>query len=130
MSEVKEVVEYSINAPKEAILAWKYDNVTQLVLKLVQNEIQDWQTRLGSGMTLGDKTVEDTARVVGIVQGLGFLDEVLRTQFLQEEDEDESTSPTADIRPTRTDTSEGDRKVPRRDPTRSLKRRAVTRSDD
>lgn len=82
--------EYEIIAPKEAIVAWKHDEVTQQIISIVQQEIDQANNRLGRGETLGENAVQDTARGVGYVEGLRFLETMMEVIDFLEDKEDDS----------------------------------------
>ena len=73
MQVTRPLFEYEIVAPSEAIVSWKHNAVTIQVLDIVNQEINNSQSRVGQGETLGDNIVQDTARAVGYVEGLMFL---------------------------------------------------------
>ena len=91
--QVTEVVQYAVDAAPEEIMSWKHDKVTREMLKLVDNEIRDYEQRIGSGETLGDNIQQDTARAIGNIDGLKFLKYVLEAKFVEtEEGKDDTTS--------------------------------------
>lgn len=67
------IPEYELVAPKEAIIAWKHNAVTQQVLQIIRQERQTSDRRIGGGETLGENIIQDTARAVGYSEGLDFL---------------------------------------------------------
>jgi len=73
MKVVAAIPEYELVAPKEAVIAWKHDLVTQQILGAVNQEILLSNERVGQGETLGENVIQDTARAVGYVEGLKFL---------------------------------------------------------
>lgn len=67
------IPEYELVAPKEAIISWKHNAVTQQVLQIVRQERATSDRRIGGGETLGENIIQDTARAVGYSEGLDFL---------------------------------------------------------
>ena len=89
------VPEYEIIAPHEAIIGWKNDPVTRQILDIISAERVGSGVRLGDGETLGDNIVQDTARAVGYIEGLVFLEDLLEMRFVvanKEDKEDEENS--------------------------------------
>ena len=82
------IPEYEIIAPKEALISWTHDEVTKQVLAIVQAEILSSNQRLGNGETLGDDVVQNTARAVGYIDGLKFLESILELLDVVEKKED------------------------------------------
>ena len=94
------VPEYEIVAPHEAIIGWKNDPVTRQILDIISAERVGSGVRLGDGETLGDNIVQDTARAVGYIEGLVFLEDLLELRFVVSsvEDSDESEKDTPPVR--------------------------------
>ena len=88
------IPEYEIIAPNEALYAWKHNEVTQQILKIVNQEKMNSSLRVGTGETLGENVIQQTARAVGYIEGLGFLIDLVQLQFVVEgmEDEDDRKS--------------------------------------
>ena len=94
MKVTNPIPEYQIVAPNEALYAWKHNEVTQQILSIINQEKLNSSLRIGTGETLGDNVVQDTARAVGYMEGLGFLLDLVQLQFVVEgmEDEDDRKS--------------------------------------
>ena len=82
------IPEYEITAPTEAIIKWRHDPVSYQVLEIVKTEIQSSLVRIGNGETIGDAIIRDTARAVGYVEGLRFLEAILELRDVVEKKED------------------------------------------
>ena len=83
------IPEYEIVAPKEALISWKHDEVTKQVLAIVHTEIVSSDQRIGNGETLGDNVVQNTARAVGYIEGLKFLEAILELRDVVGKTEDD-----------------------------------------
>ena len=83
------IPEYELVAPKEAVIAWKHNVVTTQIMEIIKAEIENNYRRVGRGETLGDNAIQDTARVVGYVEGLKFLTETITevTEFIEDYDD-------------------------------------------
>lgn len=88
MSVTQEIPEYEIVAPNEALINWKLNQVTQQVKAILAAELDNSGRRIGRGETLGENVVQDTARVVGYVEGLQFAVDLLALQMVVETKED------------------------------------------
>jgi len=82
------IPEYEIVAPKEAVIAWKHDRVTQQIIQIVSQEIEGSADRMGAGETLGEDIIQATARVVGYIEGLKFLENIMEAINFVEDKED------------------------------------------
>lgn len=89
MQVTNPVPEYRIIAPHESIVAWKNDPVTQQMLEIVAAEKIESAIRMGAGETLGEEIVQNTARGVGYIEGLGFIENLLELSMIVENKEDE-----------------------------------------
>jgi hypothetical protein len=89
MNVTNPIPEYTIVAPKEAIISWKKDPITRQILELVSMERMKSCVRVGEGETLGDDIVQSTARAVGYIEGLEFLENLVDTKFVVENTEDD-----------------------------------------
>ena len=84
------IPEYELVAPKEAVVAWKHNEVTRQVIEIVRQELDNSCQRVGRGETLGENVAQDTARAVGYTEGLRFLIEtMLEVTRVLEDAEDE-----------------------------------------
>ena len=88
MQVSRPLLEYDIVAPKEAIIAWKHNAVTQQVFDIVRQEMDNSRERIGEGATLGENIIQDTARGVGYIEGLMFLQTVMEIANFLEDKED------------------------------------------
>ena len=86
------IPEYEIIAPKESLIAWKHNAVTQQIIKIIKQDILNSSTRMGQGETLGENIIQETARAVGYVEGLNFLIDLFQLQFVVEGIDDDSES--------------------------------------
>ena len=82
------IPEYEIIAPKEAIINWQHDPLSQQILNIVQAEIIYSGQRIGKGETLGDNIIQATARAVGYTEELEFLEKLFTLREVVESKED------------------------------------------
>ena len=82
------IPEYEIVAPKEALISWKHDKVSQQILAIVQAEITLSGERAASPEILGENLVQNAARAVGYVEGLKFAEDLLMLRDVVETKED------------------------------------------
>lgn len=82
------IPEHEIVAPKEAVIAWKHNAVTQQVLKICEQELINSQERLSMGETLGEHVEQKTARAVGYMDGLNFIMTIMDVVNFVEDKED------------------------------------------
>ena len=94
MSVSNVIPEYNIIAPKEAIISWKHDPISKQLLDIIEQETYNSSFRVGNGETLGDNVIQNTARAVGYIEGLRFLQDLLELHIVvggQEDDESEKS---------------------------------------
>ena len=82
------IPEYEIVAPKEALISWKHDKVSQQILAIVQAEITLSGERAASPEILGENLVQNAARAVGYVEGLKFAEDLLMLRDVVDTKED------------------------------------------
>ena len=82
------IPEYEIIAPKEAVIAWKHDEVTLQILRIIREEIEASEVRMGRGESLGEDAIQKTARAVGYIDGLKFLETITDVIDILEDNED------------------------------------------
>ena len=58
---------------KEEFSEWKNDKVTMAIFQVLDTLRTGYMMQLANGATLGDKTAEETAKVVGRIQGINDL---------------------------------------------------------
>ena len=108
MKVVNPTPEYELVAPKEAIIAWKHNAVTQQIVDAVKQEINNSNDRVGKGETLGENIIQDTARAVGYVEGLEFLARIMDiANFIEDAYEREGKEDTDSIRKLRGGPAQG-----------------------
>lgn len=90
------IPEYTLVAPKEAIIAWKHDQVTKQIMDIIRQEQDNARKRSVSQEVLGENLVQNISRAIGYVEGLEFLTDTIMdvTEVLEdmEDSEDESSS--------------------------------------
>src|SRR3990167_1674735 len=82
------IPEYEIIASKEAVIAWKHDEVTLQILRIIREEIEASEVRMGRGESLGEDAIQKTARAVGYIDGLKFLITITDVINILEDNED------------------------------------------
>ena len=83
------IPEYELVAPKEAIIAWKHNQVTKQIMDIIRQE-QDSARRRGiSPEVMGDNLIQNVSRAIGYVEGLEFLtDTIMEVTEILEDKED------------------------------------------
>jgi len=83
------IPEYELVAPKEAIIAWKHNQVTKQIMDIIRQE-QDSSRRRGiSPEVMGDNLIQNVSRAIGYVEGLEFLtDTIMEVTEILEDKED------------------------------------------
>ena len=96
MKVTSPVPEYELVAPKEAVIAWKHDEVTRQILDIIRAERDNSCRRTSSPEILGEFAEQKFGRAIGYVEGLDFILETMLevTKFVEDiEDERETDSP-------------------------------------
>ena len=88
MNVTDAIPEYEITAPKEALISWKHNQVSQQLLAIVQAEIKTSGERAASPEILGENLVQNAARAVGYVEGLRFAEDLLMLRDVVDTKED------------------------------------------
>ena len=85
------IPEYELVAPKEAIIAWKHDEVTTQILNIIRMERDASRTRIVSPEILGDNMIQQVSRAVGYVEGLEFLLSTIMevTKFVEDKEDND-----------------------------------------
>ena len=85
------IPEYELVAPKEAIIAWKHNQVTTQIMDIIRQEQDNARRRGISPEVLGDNLIQKVSRAIGYVEGLEFLtDTILDVTNIIEDKEDET----------------------------------------
>ena len=89
MKVTSPIPEYELVAPKEAIIAWKHDEVTTQILDIIRQEKILSQARAASPEVLGDNMIQQVARAIGYVEGLEFLLSTIMevTKFVEDKED-------------------------------------------
>ena len=90
MKVTSPIPEYELVAPKEAIIAWKQNEVTRQILDIIRQERTSSCSRIASPEVLGDNMVQQVSRAVGYVEGLEFLLSTIMevTKFVEDKEDD------------------------------------------
>lgn len=74
---------------KDEFLSWYNQEVTQSIFQHIEQLRKEFVEGLASGITLGDKTSETTARAVGNIEGLDYLLNIRYSDFEQTGDSED-----------------------------------------
>ena len=90
MKVTSPIPEYELVAPKEAIIAWKQNEVTIQILDIIRQERISSCSRIASPEVLGDNMIQQVSRAVGYVEGLEFLLSTIMevTKFVEDKEDD------------------------------------------
>ena len=90
MKIIGPIPEYELVAPKEAIIAWKQNEVTKQILDIMRQERDSSRARTTSPEVLGDNMIQQVSRAIGYVEGLEFLLSTIMevTQFVEDKEDD------------------------------------------
>ena len=91
MKVTSPIPEYELVAPKEAIIAWKQNEVTRQILDIMRQERDASRARIASPEVLGDNMIQQVSRAVGYVEGLEFLLSTIMevTKFVEDKEDND-----------------------------------------
>jgi hypothetical protein len=101
MKVTSPIPEYELVAPKEAVIAWRHNEVTRQILEIIKAERWNSLRRTVSAEVMGENLEQNVSRAIGYIEGLDFILETLEdvTKFVEDyEDERKAETDTTTVR--------------------------------